>query len=486
MAVSLVWGEGIDDRQTVVVPEPGPEYSTTPLHFTAGGDTDTGRLEITATGRGELSIGTASLMPADNVEGFRADTLELLRELDSPVYRWPGGNFVSGYDWRDGIGDPDRRPPRTNPAWQGIEHNDVGLHEFLRFCELLDTEPYVTVNTGLDSARSAADEVEYCNGSTDTPLGVLRARNGHPEPFGVTWWAIGNEMYGDWQLGHMPLEEYVQKHNRVVEAMRERDDSIIAVAVGAVGRWSEVTLAECADHMDCISEHFYVQERPGLLGHTAWAAERVREIAEAHRRYRAEIPGLAERDIRVALDEWNYWYGPYVYGELGVRYFLKDALGIARGLHEFTRQSDLYIMANYAQTVNVIGAIKTTPTEVAFATTGLVLKLYRNHYGSIPVEISGEMRPLDVVAAWTDDRSALTVAVVNPTRERMLLPVAFEGFEPAGRARHWLITGPDPQAYNEPGGEMPVRLSETARVSFTSSLRLAPMSVNLYRLEPRR
>ena len=486
VSVSLVWGEEADQRQTVTVSGAGPGYVTTPLHFRAGAGTDSGRLEITAAGRGELSIGTTSLMPADNIEGFRADTLELLRELNAPVYRWPGGNFVSGYDWRDGIGDPDHRPPRKNPAWQGIEHNDVGLHEFLRFCELLDTEPYITVNTGLGTVESAAEEVEYCNGSTATPQGVLRAGNGHPEPFRVTWWAIGNEMYGGWQLGHMPLEEYVRKHNRVVEAMRRRDDEIIVVAVGAVGSWSELTLRECADHMDYISEHFYVQERPGLLGHTAWAAERVREIAEAHREYRREIPGLVERNILIALDEWNYWYGPYLYGELGVRYFLKDALGIARGLHEFTRQSDIYVMANYAQTVNVIGAIKTTPTEAAFATTGLVLTLYRNHYGSIPVEVSGDMRPLDVVAAWTDDRSALTVAVINPTRERVRLPVTFSGFEPAGRARHWLITGPDPQAYNEPGGQMQVAITETARARFGARLQLAPMSVNLYRLEPRR
>ena len=136
--VSLVWGTGEKDRQTVTIALGVTRRSDPfPIAFTAGATTDAARLEIIATGRGVLRIGTASLMPADNVEGFRADTLRLLRELNAPVYRWPGGNFVSGYDWRDGIGDRDRRPPRKNPAWKGVEHNDVGIDEFMALCRLL-------------------------------------------------------------------------------------------------------------------------------------------------------------------------------------------------------------------------------------------------------------------------------------------------------------------------------------------------------------
>ena len=140
-----------------------------PLQFTAGADTDAGRLEITATGSGSFHVGTVSLMPADNVQGMRADTLELLKQLDAPVYRWPGGNFVSGYNWRDGIGDPDRRPPRKNLAWQGIEHNDFGLDEFMTFCRPLKTEPYITVNSGLGDSRSAVEEIEYANAPCRSP-----------------------------------------------------------------------------------------------------------------------------------------------------------------------------------------------------------------------------------------------------------------------------------------------------------------------------
>jgi alpha-N-arabinofuranosidase len=127
--VSLSWGSGASDRQTLALSAIGKDWTTLPLRFRSGGTTDNGRLEIVALGDGNLRVGAVSLMPSDNVFGWRRDTLARLRELNSPVYRWPGGNFVSGYDWKDGIGDPDKRPPRKNPAWKGVEHNDVGLHE---------------------------------------------------------------------------------------------------------------------------------------------------------------------------------------------------------------------------------------------------------------------------------------------------------------------------------------------------------------------
>ncbi len=486
VTVVLEWGGNVDDRAFAVIDSLSAEFQRVPITFTAGASTDSGRLQILVDGEGEVRIGTLSLMPADNVEGFRADVLALLRELDSPIYRWPGGNFVSGYDWKDGIGERDRRPPRKNPAWTGIEHNDVGLHEFLRLCELIGTEPYVTVNTGLGSVEMCAEEVEYCNGAADTPMGAMRARNGRPEPFGVTWWAIGNEMYGGWQLGHMPLEEYVAKHNRVVDAMRAVDPDIRVVAVGAVGRWDELMLERCADHMDLISEHFYCQERPGLLGHAAWPAEHVKRIADAHRRYRSEIGALAGRDVRIALDEYNYWYGPHLFGELGTRYFLKDALGIARGLHEIFRNSDLYFMANYAQTVNVIGAIKASKTESAFATTGLVLKLYRRHFGSIPIEVTGAPEPLDVAAALNEERTRLIVAVVNPTSQEVSLDLEITGIDLAGEGTRWLLTGPHARAYNAPGGPTEVAILETPTGELAGPLRVPPMSVSLHALVTRR
>jgi alpha-N-arabinofuranosidase len=483
--VGLVWGTGAGDRQTVAVGEAGSDYRTVPLAFRAGATTEDARLEITSAGKEAFRVGTVSLMPADNVDGFRPEVLQVLRELDAPVYRWPGGNFVSGYDWTDGVGDRDRRPPRKNPAWLGVEHNDVGVHEFLRFCELLGTEPYIAVNSGQGNELQAAAEVEYVNGPPETPMGRRRAANGHPAPWKVTFWSVGNEMYGNWQLGHMPLIDYTLKHNRFASAMRAKDPSIKLIGVGAVGEWTEGMLKGSLDFMDYVSEHFYVQSQPGLLSHVNLAPREVKRIADAHRRYRKTIPGVGEAALPVALDEWNYWYGPHVYGELGTQYFLRDALGVAAGLHEYFRNSDLIFMANYAQTVNVIGAVKTSKTEAVFDTTGQVLKLYRNHYGTIPVRVAGTPEPLDVAAAWKEGKKVLTVAVVNPTKTAQKLRLSFKGVRPPSTAKLRLLTGPDEMAHNVPGRPLAVTIEEKAGAPFGGTLTVPPVSVSLYEISVR-
>ena len=482
--VSLVWGGGATMRQSVAIEKIAAEYVTFPLRLRAGRSTDNGRLEIVARGSGSFRIGAASLMPSDNVHGWRADTLALLKELNSPVYRWPGGNFVSGYDWKDGIGDPDKRPPRKNPAWKGIEPNDVGIHEYMALMREIGAEPYIAVNTGLADEGAAAQEVEYLNGATSTPLGKLRAQNGHPEPFGVQWFAVGNEMYGAWQLGNVPLEEYVKKHNRVVEAMRKVDPGVRPIGVGNVGRWSEQMLTQCADFMNLISEHLYWQNRPELAAHVAQVPAQIRGVADAHREYRRRLPSLAGKDIRIAMDEWNYWYGPNDFGELGVRYSVQDGLGIAAGLHEFFRNSDIYFMANYAQTVNVIGAIKTTPVSAELETTGLVLKLYRQRFGVTPVEVTGAPAPLDVAAAWTADRSALTVAVVNPTEQAQSIDLSLKGARLTGQGTAWVIAGPSRLAHNDPGNPREVDIRQEPYRG-NGQLRTPPLSVTVFELAAR-
>jgi alpha-N-arabinofuranosidase len=483
--VSLAWGGGGTARQTATLASLGSGFVTHALRLRSGGTTDNGRLEIVSRGKGALTIGAVSLMPADNVFGWRRDTVALLKELDSPVYRWPGGNFVSGYDWKDGIGDRDRRPPRKNPAWKGIEPNDVGLHEFMDLMGEVGAEPYVAVNTGKGGPESAAELVEYANGSPTTPLGRRRAENGRSRPFGVRLWAVGNEMYGDWQIGHMPLEKYVEKHKKVVDAMRAADPKIQPVAVGAVGDWSRTMLANAASHMSYLSEHLYWQDKPDVPAHVAQAVDGIRKVAETHRTYRRELAALKGKDIRIALDEWNYWYGPNEYGEVGPRYFLQDGLGIAAGLHELFRNSDVYFMANYAQTVNVIGAIKTTATAAEMETTGLVLALYRRQFGTLPVKVEGGAAPLDVSAAWTADRSALTVAVVNPTGEARRLTLDVSGADLVGAARRFVLTGPDRLAYNAPGRPRSVTVAETSLAEGGHRLDVPPLAVVIHRLPAR-
>jgi len=479
--VTLAWGEGQADRKSYSFRAVADRYIKYPFRFTAGADTTQGRLEIKVR-VGSCYVGTVSLMPADNIQGMRADTMRLLKDLNAPLYRWPGGNFVSGYDWRDGIGDRDRRPPRMNPAWTGVEHNDFGFDEFIRFCGMLDAEPMVTVNTGFGDAYSAADQLEYANGSTDTYWGARRAENGTSFPFGVSFWCIGNEMFGPWQLGYMKMEHYVRKHNWVVDIMRRVDPDIVPIASGNAGPWSEGLLTNCSDHIDLIAEHFYCQERPDLAEHTAQIAERIRQKVNFHRDLRGKLDTLEGKDIRIAMTEWNYWYGPHVFGELGTRYFLKDALGIARGLHEYFRNSDIVYMANYAQTVNVIGCIKASKTHAAMAATGQVLALYRNHFGRIPVEAAGEFDQLDVSAALSADRRAVTVAVVNPTHREYEVSLVVKGRGVSSSVKSWRITGPDERSFNEPGKSERVKIEQQNAALDMSSIEISPLSVCLFEL----
>jgi len=481
--VVVAWGDTKKKRQVIRIEDMDGSWRTASFPCAVKGDTKNGSFWVIGYGKGEFRVGAASLMRADNIYGMRKEVIDILRQLDAPVYRWPGGNFVSGYNWRDGIGDPDRRPPRKNPAWKGVEHNDFGIDEFISFCRVVGAEPYIAVNSGLGNAQDAADEVQYANGGLDTPMGKLRAQNKHPEPYNVKWWGIGNEMYGDWQLGHMPLEEYTKKHNEFAEAMRAVDPSIQLVGVGATGEWSKAMLANCHGHMDLLSEHFYCNKKENLLEHIMQIRNAVRDKAEAHRRYLAEIPELAGKKIPIALDEWNYWYGGHLYGELGVRYYLKDGLGAAAGLHEMFRNSDLFFMANYAQTVNVLGAIKTSPDAASFEPTGLVLAMYRRHYGTVPVAVSGELGSMDVAAAWREDRKALTVGLMNPAEEPRTLALDVKGAELGEAGRAWIITGNDPELYNQPGVKPRIKIQESSVRNFDGELTVPALSACIFELE---
>lgn len=502
--VALVWGPAAGDRASKRLSFRGGRYAQREFAFTplAGGETN-GSFEIRVLS-GNILLGPPSLMPGDNVHGLRADTLALLKQLNGTVYRWPGGNFVSGYDWRDGIGDRDRRPPRKNPAWTGVEHNDFGTDEFIAFCREINTEPMIAVNTGFGDAYSAAQWVEYCNGSTATIGGGWRVQNGHKTPYQVKYWCVGNEMFGPWQLGFMQMQHYTLKHNLVAEAMRKADPTVILTAVGDLDTinkehdpdqaksgktCSRIMLEECADYMDLLSEHFYRgrvpwsnDERTDLLTHVGMMKDSIRKKADGHRQLQASLPQLKGRLIPIAMDEWNYWHRDYVYGELGCVYELQDGLGVAAGLHEYFRQSDLIQMAHYAQTVNVIGALKTTRNTAEMETTGLVLQLYRAHYGQIPLRIETDFSPCDVAAALTKDGKTLTLGIMNPTAAEVELRSTLAGARLSGPATRWHITGPAPTAHNTPGKPRVVDIQCTEGITLADGLHVPALSCALFRI----
>jgi alpha-N-arabinofuranosidase len=500
--VTLVWGEGPADRATTKLSFSGKDYSKQTFAITPKAATEKGaQLELRVLG-GDVLLGPPSLMPSDNIKGMRQDTLALLQQLKGTVYRWPGGNFVSGYDWRDGIGDRDRRPPRKNPAWTGVEHNDFGTDEFMVFCRAVDTVPMIAANTGFGDAYSAAQWVEYCNRGPDTIGGGWRAKNGNPEPYNVKHWCVGNEMFGPWQLGFMQMQHYTLKHNEVAQYMWKVDPSLQLVAVGDLttinkdhdpaqaksGKTcSHIMLEQCAEHMNYLSEHFYVgrvpwnkQGRVDIVAHAGLVRDAIRAKADGHRKLQASLPNLKGKLVPVAMDEWNFWHREYEYGELGCVYELQDGLGIAAGLHEFFRQSDLIQMAHYAQTVNVIGAIKTTKTAAEMETTGLVLQLYRDKFGVTPLLIDQAFGPLDVGAALTKDGRKLTLSVVNPTAEEVSVNLTAAGLALAGPAVRWSIAGPNAEAHNTPGKPRVVDIVRSD--ASATALKVPALSATLFEL----
>lgn len=501
VTVSLSW-EGGADETTVEVPAKAGYLKRT-FRFTAPVATEKATLTIHADA-GDILLGTASLMPGDNVNGMRADTLALLKDLNGTIYRWPGGNFVSGYNWRDGIGDRDRRPPRKNPAWTGVEHNDFGTDEFIAFCREIGAEPSIAANTGFGDAFSAAQWVEYCNGTADTTAGTWRAQNASAEPYNVKYWCVGNEMFGTWQLGFMQISQYVLKHNEVAAAMWAKDPSLHLVAVGELGGintnndpeqvsvgkgWSHRMLESSGDYMTEISEHFYSGRTPwtdnqevGLVEHVGLVKAAIRTKAEGHRELQAKVPELKGKLIPISMDEWNYWHRDYDYGELGCTYRVDDGLGIAAGLHEYYRNTDIIHLAFYAQTVNVIGAIKTSKTDAQMETTGLVLQLYREHYGTQPIELDAAdiPEPLDVAAALTTDGRTLTVGIVNPTESAVSVPLALAAGRVAGDATRYVIAGQHRHDHNTPGEPRVIDIVESDGVDATQPLEVPALGVALF------
>jgi alpha-N-arabinofuranosidase len=432
VTVSLIWGEGGNGRQSVSFTGFTNQYRKFPLSFTAQAGTNDATLEITGTGSGNFHVGTVSLMPADNVQGFRPDTIALLRQIHSGFWRLPGGNFISDWRWYDSVGDIDKRPPMFDYAWNAMQTNDVGLDEFMTLCKLIGTEPYITVNAGFGDAHSAAEEVEYMNGVANTRLGAMRARNGHPEPYHIKYWDIGNEPYGVWQLGRTDLKYYVLKHNEFAKAMLKADPSITLLASGSmledmnltgearakyVGNlrglegteedWTGGLLAHCWGNFDGITEHWYAQpgrhfdvqkakslplDAPTSAGYVnveqtplefaRYPANIVRLKAEEWQRYQERFPAMLQKKTFLSIDEYAYFGGGS-----GMGSNLKLALAYAFIFDEMLRHTDFLTMSAHTMGVSTLDY---DPVAATMNTTGLLFKLYGEHFvGSIPVALSG-------------------------------------------------------------------------------------------------
>jgi len=304
--------------------------------------------------------------PLSDERGFRKDVLGLLRELRPGVLRWPGGNFVSNYHWQDGIGPLDARPRRPELAWGGEEPNRFGTDEFLAYCAELGTEPYICLNMGTGTLAEALAWVEYCNSALDTSWARRRRANGRTEPYRVRYWGLGNEMYGDWQVGQLSAEEYVREATRWAKAIRKLDPDAKLIGCGETGwsEWDRVVIDGLAGLVDYHSVHLYTGSDDYwanvLQPH---AAERAIATAGALLDRAAYVRGLAH-PAAIAYDEWNVWYRTMTV-DLAERYTHADALAVATYLNIFVRNCSRVRMANLAQLVNAIAPVVATADGAA-------------------------------------------------------------------------------------------------------------------------
>jgi alpha-N-arabinofuranosidase len=402
--------------------------------------------------------------PTADEDGLRRDVLELTRELGATVVRYPGGNFLSGYDWEDGVGPADARPVRLDLAWHSTEDNSFGTNEFIRWCRAAGVEPMLAVNLGTRGADSARRLVEYCNHAGGTTLSELRRTHGFDEPHSVRAWCLGNEMDAPWQIGQKTAPEYGRLARDTARLMRWVSPGLQLTACGSsnrdlptYGSWEYDVLQECFDEVDCLSVHAYFENPHAdpweFLGNIDRMDCHIREVAAiadavAARRHSPKRIGLS-------VDEWNIWYkaraGEHAYQPgwpkaprlIEEVYNFEDALAAGGALCVLMNNADRVKVACIAQLVNAIGAIRTEPGGPAWRQTifhpfAIASRLAR---GTVlqpvidaparPGRLHAEMKVL--VASATHDANTGRIAVFALNRDlqdEQDLTVLLRAFDP--------------------------------------------------------
>jgi alpha-N-arabinofuranosidase len=411
--------------------------------------------------------------PLSDPNGYRRDVMDAVRKLNVPILRWPGGNFSSNYQWKDGIGPRDKRPPRLEMAWGTVESNRFGTHEFLNYCEMLKIEPYICANLGTGTWQDAQQWVEYVNSSEDTAMTRLRRQNGRQDPWKVTYWGLGNEMDGPWQMGHKSAEDYGKFALEAAKLMKWTDPNIKLIAAGSsnytngvdwIG-WNRTILDFLKTHADYLSLHMYVGNPENNFGDFLASSlvlqDRIR-ISEGV--INAALSGQpANRKIYIAWDEWNVWYRARGNSQRGrrileERYNLEDALVVATFLNTFVRNAHIIKIANMAQLVNVIAPIFTDEKRLFLQTIYYPLALFANNtrgksldlFVKSPVyksDTHNEVPYLDASAAL--DNGTLVLNVVNRHREQAIdTEIQLEDRQFAGSAEVSEVNASDIKAEN--------------------------------------
>ena len=455
-------------------------------------------------------------------DGFRGDVLDLMGELGVSVVRYPGGNFVSGYRWEDGVGPVESRPQRLDLAWHSLETNAFGLGEFVSWTRKAAVEPMMALNLGTRGVQEACDLLEYCNHPGGTYWSDLRASHGHSKPFDVRLWCLGNEMDGPWQIGHKTAEEYGRLAAETARAMRMIDPDLELVACGSshfsmptFGAWEATVLEEAYDHVDYISLHAYYEEKDGDLGSFLASAMDMEQYIDSVVATADHVGARvrSRKRIHLSFDEWNVWYqshasakGPPADWPVAPR-LLEDTYNVADGvvagslLITLLRHSDRVAIACLAQLVNAIAPIRTEPGGRSWRQTtfypfahaarfarGRVLRV-DVRAPTYPTEKYGEAPIVHAVATHDEERGEVTVFAVNRREfEPVELSVAHQGFSRYRVVEHLELADDDIRAANtdaEPDRVRPVRVSAPENSGDTVRVRLRPISWNVIRLARR-
>ena len=377
--------------------------------------------------------------PQANADGFRKDVIDATKNLGVSIIRWPGGNFVSGYHWQDGIGPVDQRPHRKDLAWGDIEPNAVGTDEWLKFTKATGAEPYICVNMGTGTWDEARNWVEYCNGKAGLYFSDLRARNGHPEPYKVKYWGLGNEVDGEWQMGHRNAEDYSKYALEAAKLMKWSDDSIKLIASGSSNyvrdwaEWDRTVLNYMHDYIDYISLHHYSGNRDAdhnkFMAVTVGVENNIKItegiINEVRSKYKMKKP------IYIAFDEYNVWYRAWNEQKLEEKYNLQDALVVAGYLNVFVRNSHIVKMANMAQLVNVIAPMMVTNGQLWLQPIYYPLQLFATNCKGTALDTfvdcdrydAGDFTKvpyLDVTSIYNAKKGEVIVNVVNRHKDKAI------------------------------------------------------------------
>ena len=459
--------------------------------------------------------------PTADEHGFRGDVLELARELGVTIMRWPGGNFVSGYNWRDGVGPKDKRPVRLDLAWFSTERNQFGTNEFVTWCRKAGVEPMMAVNLGTAGPEEARQLVEYCNHPGGTEYSDLRIAHGYPEPHNIRFWCLGNETDGPWQICHKNAQEYGRVAQEAAKVMRWTSSDITLAACGSsyremptYGAWEYEVLGHCFDQVDFISLHQYFHNRDNDIAKFFTHVDKLDSFI-------TEVTAIADavaarrrspKRIMLSMDEWNVWYKARTPADLAQPgwpeapklleeiYNFEDALVVGGALVTLINHADRVKSACLAQLVNVIGAIRTETGGPAWRQTifhpfaqasrlarGNVLRLV-TECGSFSAGDYPDAPLLLSSVVHDPSTGNVSVLALNRAPEAMQLSVELRGFGPLELAESQQLHHDDLKAVNTkdaPRTVWPVVHEGCAVSERGLEASLKPLSWNVFALRPR-